>query len=125
MDHRPLPYLLFVAGATHCALACRQVAKVTAVDDQPMGWLDPESLGLGSAAENPPARLLWLTQTSGNSALPIGGNCRLLLVPHEDVLPLPALHRRLTPFRALVQSAEGTALLLEPDALESPLSPPV
>lgn len=124
MDHSALTYLLFVSGATHCALSCRRVAKITAIEEgEAAGWLDPERLGLGRA-EGETTRLLWLTESSGGSPLPIGGSCRLAIVPPEDVLPLPALHRRLTPFSALLHSAEGSALLLEPDALGSQLPHP-
>ena len=95
---------------------------MTALDeDAPTGWLDPESLGLGATAPDGATRLLWLTPPREAQPLPIVGNCRLTLVPAEEVLPLPALHRRLTPFCALLHSAEGPALLLEPDALDSQL----
>lgn len=118
--------MLFVVGATLCALPCGRVARVTSIDETAADrWLSLDAFGHGGdASSEAPSRLLWLSASIGGDPLPISGACKLMMVHRRSILPLPPLHRRLTPFSALLDADGKAALLLEPARLARALSSP-
>lgn len=124
MHSEYLACLLFTAGATHCALPCHRIAKVTSLVAAPReNWLDVTGLGFGSEGAGSPSRLLWLFDQDSPAPLPIADLCSLVNVANHDVLPLPVLHRRSTPFSALLRTGTEFALLLEPALLAAKFTP--
>lgn len=117
-----LSYLLFVAGATRCALSCQDVHRVTSVDEgEDLPLVDVDGLGLGKelaeAAASARRCMLWVRDGSADARLPIVGAPTVAEFTLDQILPLPEFYLRLTPFCALLHSEAHTALLLAPSAL--------